>query len=210
MEKLEKISNEIKKKYKDKPKENNAWFFWSKNRAEKRELHNADFYIPIKWRPNQQSWARIMFVAPNPSTGRYDDKSKNNSLKKFLEILTKYGFARRVNQIINNIHIYYEGCFLTDLIKIRLKNPNDKERNDLFNKPEWADYIKREVEIVDPLLIVALGKYAYIKLKGMKKLDRQIDHIYHYGIFGFPNQKKREKKLDQQMKRIKKTYNSLC
>lgn len=207
MKELKKISEDIRKGYEEEPEESNAWFFWSKNKAEKKGFHNADFYTPIRFRPNRLECPRTMFVAPNPSTGRYDDSNEKYGLRRFLDKLSKLGFAKRIDRIINNTYIYYEGCFVTDLIKVRLRRKDAKRELQRFEGSKWEYYFNREIKVVDPLLLVALGDDAYKTLRKMKIRDRPIEKVYHYGSFRFP---RFEEAFDQQIDRVKQVYNFLA
>lgn len=196
MEEIEAIAEEVR------AREKNAWFFWSKNSAEKDGLHKRGYYIPIRWLPNSK---HIMFVAPNPSTGKYTDKENKDKLRIFLDTLHDYDFAKRIFSIADDCVVYYEGCFVTDLIKIRLSKEKAEKPLLEFKGSKWEDYFNREINAINPLLIVALGNDAYKVLRRMM-LDRPIEKIYHYGILRFG---KNREKFTHQIKRIKRVYNFL-
>jgi len=202
MERIKTIADEIRQKY----GEESAWFFWSKNKAGKEGLHKASYYIPIKWLPNSK---RIMFVAPNPSTGKYTDKENKDKLRIFLDKLEEHHFAKRVDATIGDTHTYYEGCFVTDLVKIRLSKGEAKKHLQKFEESIWKDYLDREIRIVNPLLIAALGYEAYEVLRRLEALDRPVEQIHHYGVFRFRRQVQHYN-FDKQLKRISLVHNFLA
>jgi len=203
MERIQKIAEEIRKEHGEEDEETNAWFFWSRNKSERKGLHRVGYYIPIKWSPNSK---RIMFIAPNPSTGEYTDRKNKDKLRLFLDKLVEHDLAKRISKIIENTHIYFKGCFVTDLIKIRLEREEAKESLRKFLGSEWEYYLNREIEAVDPLLIVALGNDTYKVLKQLQTLNRPVEQIYHYGSLRFPQ---RDYKFSKQIERIRRVYNFL-
>jgi hypothetical protein len=115
----------------------------------------------------------IMFVGLNPSTGRFPSKDD-----KFL-----------YSQLMEH---HFEAAHLTDLIKLRAtgqeaqawykaitKNQiEEEEQFKLLGRQQ--DYLREEVAILSPLLVVAEGKSCARLLQHWLGDEVQIDKIPHY------------------------------
>jgi hypothetical protein len=104
----------------------------------------------------------IFFVGQKPSTGKFP----TNKDKLFYRLLGKYGFA--------NAHI-------TDLIKTRGKTVAQMAKDEL--ESNWSVF-KKEIKILKPILIVAIGNDVYDNLKSLIKksiLIKIMHYSYRYG-----------------------------
>ena len=108
--------------------------------------------------------APIMFVGLNPSTGAFPSKA----------VYLLYNSLRKNG--LPNAHI-------TDILKIRLDRRLVEEA---FANRELVQlhkgWLREEVRILKPNLIVALGKQALVKLKGWlpERCHSKIVMIHHY------------------------------
>lgn len=105
---------------------------------------------------------KVMFVGQRPSSG----KSGKSDLKvnRYYKLLKKHGFQ--------NSH-------MTDLVKCRDKvGPLTKHE-----KTNCIQYFLKEVEIVQPKLIVGVGAEAYKVLKQLK-LSISVVRLSHYSPWG--------------------------
>ena len=128
----------------------------------------------------------VMFVGSNPSTGRFPSKydvRPKMVVVWFYEQLRKHGF---------------ENAHITDLMKIRASG---KEVDELFGNQslfnEQLKFLMKEVEIVRPKMVVAMGNKCYNILK--ERVDIKIVKILHYSSTRFP---KNKAKLASQMAKI--------
>lgn len=128
----------------------------------------------------------IMFVGLNPSYSCFPTKVD----KFFYEQLKKYGF---------------ENAHLTDLIKIRTKNENiHKILGDKQVLMEQIRFLIKEIEIINPKVIIALGKKCYDALRNnLKKKNIKIIQLIHYSSTRFP---KNKIKFFNEIKKIRKKY----
>lgn|GEM_PF-1159560 len=131
-----------------------------------------------------QGTAPIMFVGLNPSTGNFPSKAD----RFFYQYLAKHKF--------NSAH-------LTDVYKIRALNDGvasmlQKRRLQLLNR----EYLRQEIAIVRPRLIVAMGKTAHNLLSEWFP-NEQLDLIRHYSWAVRYNQKKT---FAEDMRRVSKSY----
>jgi uracil-DNA glycosylase len=111
----------------------------------------------------------IMFVGPNPSCNIFPSRHTDF----FYDQLKKNGFK--------NAH-------LTDLIKIRAKNNEaDMVIDETFN--EQIKFLKEEINIIKPKLIVIMGSRAKRVLEKFNYKDERFRYIYHYSTQGFPRNK---------------------
>lgn len=112
----------------------------------------------------------IFFVGLNPSSGRFPSKQDD----MFYDELK--------NNNLNNAHI-------TDLIKLRATDKNLQEIIDdipIFN--DQIETLRREIDILNPKLIVALGRKCEKHLKDKFKHlpDSQIKYLRHYCTCRYP------------------------
>lgn len=90
-----------------------------------------------------------MLIALRPSTGDFP----SNADMLLAEALIESGLARSVFELDRQALVYYEGVFLTDIIKCR--GPAKEEVKSL---PESCKaYLRRELQIVCPDRIIAMG-----------------------------------------------------
>jgi len=112
---------------------------------------------------------RVMFVCESPSTaggvGIFNNQSNFNTTKAddlFNKYKKRYGL---------------DNCYTTDFVKCGI--PNGKP--DSEKAENCSRYLKKEIEIVEPKVIVAVGRVTY-KLLGKYIYDIKIPikRIYHY------------------------------
>jgi len=135
---------------------------------------------------------RIIFLGLNPSSGLFPTKRD----KFFYGQLKANGF---------------QDAHLTDFIKLKSKN---KENTELEKSPDFkgqCDFLVKEIRIIDPKLIVFLGKKVqdlfeqnlrerYTDIKGITT-----ERIPHYS-YRWGNEKRIKEKFSKKMKDIKKQY----
>jgi hypothetical protein len=125
----------------------------------------------------------IMFVGLNPSTGN------------FPSIYDKLFYDRLRENKLENAHI-------TDIVKIRIPNKNVREaiENQEFLN-EHLDYLNKEIKIISPKEIIAMGNECHKILK--ENCNREIIKIYHYH---YAKRFNKEKEYALQMKKVKELY----
>jgi hypothetical protein len=105
-------------------------------------------YVPFRYSGNP----RIMIIALRPSTEDFP----SNADMLLAEALIENRLASPVFEVDRHAFVYYEGIFLTDVIKCR-GLAGDK----ITNVPDCCkDYLRRELELVHPERIVAMGEQA--------------------------------------------------
>ena len=125
----------------------------------------------------------IMFVGLNPSTGH------------FPSIYDKFFYKTLKENSFENAHI-------TDAIKLKMPNKNVPafvKNKDLLT--EQFVYLDKEIKIIAPKMIIAMGNSCYNLLK--EHYNSKILKIDHYH---FPKRFGKENKYDSQMKAIKELY----
>jgi len=129
----------------------------------------------------------VMFVGLNPSMSKFPTK-----LDMFF-----YGELKKNN---------FEKAHITDLIKLRIKNnqvSNFFKNEKLVN--EQIEFLKKEIEIIDPKLIVTLGSskgFKLLKEKLNKDIQDKIINIIHYS---YRNNEAKDN-FSKQMIEVKEKY----
>ncbi len=116
----------------------------------------------------------VMFVCPRPSTGGFD-----KAVESFYKLLRRYGFS--------NAH-------LTDMVKCRSK-AGEISRTEVEN---CLPFLNKEIEILKPRIIIAVGDAVY---KELKDKFHNVTKIPHYS-YAYRWEKK--KKLEMLLKKISK------
>lgn len=124
----------------------------------------------------------VMFVADKPAAGK-PFKSEKDPIQYFYNVLERYGFS--------NAHI-------TDSIKCRGKVKEKICKEQFENCKKW---LLKEIELVNPELIVAVGKNAYSRLRTLK-LSVPLKMVPHYGYIKYMKKEDRGK-LEQKFKSLK-------
>src|SRR5438093_5229850 len=110
------------------------------------------------WRGTQ----RIMFVGLNPSTGRF----AGDADRRFYAQLKRKGFGR---------------AHLTDAIKERAVGRDvEKIERDPARMERYRRYLREEIDIIRPRLIVAMGHRAHRILRDWLGSDAPVRPIPHY------------------------------
>lgn len=183
--KLEELKKEIQNRF----EKENVWFF--SQDKEGNQDKNAE--INGYW-----GTEKIIFLAKNPSRSKKESNTKK--VKNFFDDkLIKFGF---------------EKAHITDLIKRKLKQREEvkefcKEEEKVI---EQIEYLRREIKIISPKIIVLVGKWVekYEKeIKGGKDIKTfQLPHyeyrfcLRHYG-------KTKEEIYDTKLKEIREEYDAL-
>jgi len=123
----------------------------------------------------------VMFVAERPATGK--PFSSNKSGDTYFYCLLEDGFSH---------------AHLTDLIKCRGKTSKENEKSSEYENCEG--WLLKEMDLVKPKLIVALGAKAYSRLKKLNP-NIPLEKIDHYGSIR-RNRENREK-IRKQLENVK-------
>ena len=122
---------------------------------------------------------RVAFIGLNPTEGK-----RPGNLEAFKKILDHHGFS---------------GAFVTDLIKIRNKRPDDNFWNTIH-----AEILKKEIEVVKPYFVIAIGKEVESVLRNPKyNLGVPVEKIRHYT-------RTNRDELNKDIERIAKKYRNLA
>lgn len=135
----------------------------------------------------------VMFVAERPSTGKPFSSDKSGDT--YFYCLLEDGFS---------------DAHLTDLIKCRGKASKETERSSEYKNCEG--WLLKEMDLVKPKLIVALGSEAYLKLKKLRKVQKlnpniPLEKINHYGSIRW--NKKNKENIRKQLENVKRKYKSI-
>jgi len=152
------------------------WLFWDQNTWSKEEKRM------FKEQGKSFEWdgkSRVAFIAENPSDGK-----RPGNLLNFKRFLDENDFS---------------GAFVTDLRKRRGEKPKNK-----FWDTRDAEILKKEIDVVKPYFIVAIGNNAEKILRNSKNnLDIPVEKIRHYS-------RTKHAKLKKEIKRIAKIYGNLA
>lgn len=137
-----------------------------KVRIERETAREVWFYPRVLGVKGWEGTGRIMFVGLNPSTGRFPSRADN----VLYERLGEYGF---------------ENAHLSDAIKCRAKS---KEVDGWRSQPDHMGfvqtqlgYLREELKILDPALVVPFGPKCYQLLMAMPEmLGRMKVVLPHY------------------------------
>lgn len=166
------------------------WLFWGRNKyPSKKEIYYTLY--------NYDGRSNIVFIALRPSTGFIDNR---NIL--FARALMKLNLMREVYEYRDDTFIFYEGCFITDIIKCRGKVGKVKRV-----PRRCLSFLRKELEIVEKTSgkkpkVIAIGEDAYRLLKrysdelGIDKDD--IGKIMHYS-------QRRKLRLNEYIKKLKRS-----
>jgi len=132
----------------------------------------------------------IVFVGSNPGCSCFPTSCD----KVFYKVLKDMGF---------------ENAHLTDVLKIRAKGEDvDKYFKDRALLDKNLEYLSREFEIIQPKLIVAVGKRAKEILR--KKFPRMRIHmITHYSRLRYFKEDERYPRYREEVERVKRAYSKL-
>lgn len=126
------------------------------------EWREVWFFPPCEGVEGWRGTQRIMFVGLNPSTGRFPTDADRILYAR----LKANGFAR---------------AHLTDVIKGRaIGRDVDKIERDAARMERYRRYLRREVDITRPRLIVAMGKRAHPFVTEWLGSQAPVRRIPHY------------------------------
>jgi len=141
------------------------WLYWWENEFLSQGAPrpaSIDKYVPFRYNGN----SKIMFVALRPSTEDFP----SNADMLLAEVLIECRLAQLVFGVDKEalVHkealVYYEGVFVTDIIKCRGLAKEKVERI-----PESCkSYLRRELEIIRPHRIIAMGRQTRDILWGIR------------------------------------------
>lgn len=92
------------------------------------------------------STAEIMFVGEGP--GREEDESGRPFVGRA---------GRFLDELIQSLPMRREDVYIANIVKCRPPNNRDPERTEV---DQCSNYLRRQIDIVDPLVIVPLGRHA--------------------------------------------------
>ena len=92
------------------------------------------------------STAEIMFVGEGP--GREEDESGRPFVGRA---------GRFLDELIQSLPMRREDVYIANIVKCRPPNNRDPERPEV---DQCSNYLRRQIDIVDPLVIVPLGRHA--------------------------------------------------
>ena len=125
---------------------------------------------------------QAMIVCPKPSTGQFPSKRD----EMFYSILTRTCFSR---------------AHLTDFIKCRGRSGSETEKE--FEN--CSVFFRRELEVVNPKVIIAVGDKAYQRLARMKDLRCNVEKIWHYA-YRFKSEKEVARRIEEQLNLIRRKH----
>lgn len=74
--------------------------------------------------------------------------------------------GEKMNEILHDIGIERSDLYITNLVKIRPPDNRDPKKDEIR---AWAPLLEREIEQVDPDVIITLGNFASRQMLGTKK-----------------------------------------
>ena len=126
------------------------------------EWREVWFFPPFDGVEGGRGTQRIMFVGLNPSTGRFGKDAD----RRLYAQLRRMGFGR---------------AHLTDVIKERAVGRDvDKIERDATRMERYRQYLREEVDIIRPRLIVAMGHRAYRFVADWLGSEARVRRIPHY------------------------------
>ena len=150
------------------------------------EWHEVWFFPPFDGVEGWRGTQRIMFVGLNPSTGRFGTDAD----RLLYAQLKGKGFAR---------------AHLTDVIKERaIGRDVDKIERDAARMERYRRYLREEIDIIRPRLIVAMGHRAYLILRDWLGSEAPVRRIPHYSA-RFPSPATR-RRFAAKMAEIRREY----
>jgi len=127
----------------------------------------------------------VVFICMRPSTGTFPSPAD----EQFYKLLKNNGF---------------QDAHITDLVKCRsrVKIEKRKEEKEVEN---CFGYLLKELEIIEPSLIVAVGDKAYNYLNGKlpQRYKDRLDKIIHYS---YAKRWGKEQVLEKDFKRVRQRY----
>lgn len=115
--------------------------------------------------------ANIVFIGEAPG------KNEDQQGKPFVGAAGKF-----LNEMLEMINLKREDIYITNIVKYRPPNNRDPEPAE---KAEWLPYLQEQLDIIQPKLIVTLGRHSMdVLLPGLKisqvhgQPKRYRDHVY--------------------------------
>lgn len=163
-----------------------------------------EYYIPVCW----DGASRLVFVASQPSsTGEFP--SSVDAL--YWNAGVRQGLARSYDKSPTggNVRIFYKGPFVTDMVPQRATVAGALDLKTWAGTP-WVSEFKEEINVVKPLLVVAMGAQVCDALKALPDLDVPIEQVLHFGYLRRQaTQKAAIERLEVQLSRVKRVYGRL-
>ena len=115
--------------------------------------------------------AEVVFIGEAPG------KNEDEQGKPFVGAAGKF-----LNEMLEMIHLKREGIYISNIVKYRPPNNRDPLPSE---KEEWLPYLQQQLDIIQPKLIVTLGRHSMdVLLPGLKisqvhgQPKRYKDHVY--------------------------------
>jgi len=115
--------------------------------------------------------ADVVFIGEAPG------KNEDEQGKPFVGAAGKF-----LNEMLEMIDLKREDVYITNIVKYRPPNNRDPEPAE---KEEWLPYLQEQIDIIQPKLIVTLGRHSMdVLLPGLKisqvhgQPKRYRDHVY--------------------------------
>jgi len=115
--------------------------------------------------------AEVVFIGEAPG------KSEDEQGKPFVGAAGKF-----LNEMLKMIHLKREDVYITNIVKYRPPNNRDPLPAE---KEEWLPYLQEQLDIIQPKLIVTLGRHSMdVLLPGLKisqvhgQPKRYKEHVY--------------------------------
>ncbi|MBO3798313.1 MAG: uracil-DNA glycosylase family protein [Thermoproteota archaeon] len=170
------------------------WLYWAPNEILSRKVpapSKATKALPFKY--NGKS--KIMFISMRPSMGEF----LWSYTYPLPEALIENRLSKKIFRVEGDTWVCYSGPLITDLVKCRGEAGKKMKRI-----PEnCIRFLKREIEIVNPEAIVAMGNDAkhllsrYSNELGIEGLFKKENTIWHYAYA------KRMNRIDEYKKQFR-------
>ncbi|MEN3045415.1 MAG: uracil-DNA glycosylase [Candidatus Hydrothermales bacterium] len=137
------------------------------------------FVSKCKKCPLSKTRTNVVFGSGNPLTGFLivGEAPGQEEDKRGLPFVGRAG--KKLDEIMRRAGIRREGVYITNTIKCRPPMNRDPEENELKS---CFPYLEKQIEILKPRVIVALGRYASYVLTGKKiSVKRERGIVYEYG-----------------------------
>jgi hypothetical protein len=127
------------------------------------------------------------------------------------DAVVRQGLARSYDKSPTggNVRIFYEGPFATDMVPQRATVAGALDLK-IWAGTNWVSEFKEEINLVKPLLVVAMGTQVCDALKALPDLDVPIEQVLHFGYLRRQATLAAAKeRLEVQLSRVKRVYERL-
>lgn len=178
------------------------WNFCYPCRYKKRpKPGEPEWYLPVRW----DGTNKLVIVAQQPSLiGDFPNRQD----KLFWNAVVKAELANRWSPCnsLQLVRVFYEGPWTTNLVLKRAKVP-DAENLNGWASSEWAEGFRAELQLVDPILVVAMGNKVFQTLRTLKWFDVPLERVTHHGYLARKNtQQQAMETLKAELYRVRKVY----